>query len=324
LKQVVKIYFLILIISGLVLIDQTIVLALQGGVRPMSMGGAFVALADDSNASTWNPAGLAWQYDQELNLSATLTSRDEYITGDFVADNYVAYSKQIGQSEDFEYGTFGIFYQDSGYENQTTRAKTKIWVGGVAYGKQFFDNPDMAWGVSVNYYDFSSQIPGISSSDSVLGFNLGFLWFFAEDIAFGCLVENINEPSFAIYGVSTRLTRIWRPGIAYYMDDNTVFTLDIYDATGNTKDKGADYSQNVRLGFEHYFNEDFSLRLGAHQPNSQIDSSIYYSFGLGWQYSEFLSSHPVAYYFDYSFIYWQDPPVGNEDFLHQVGISARF
>ena len=28
------------------------------GTRPMSMGGAFIAVADDGNTITWNPAGL--------------------------------------------------------------------------------------------------------------------------------------------------------------------------------------------------------------------------------------------------------------------------
>ncbi len=29
------------------------------GARPMGMGGAFTAVADDANAPYWNPAGLA-------------------------------------------------------------------------------------------------------------------------------------------------------------------------------------------------------------------------------------------------------------------------
>ena len=28
------------------------------GTRPLSMGGAFIAVADDANAITWNSAGL--------------------------------------------------------------------------------------------------------------------------------------------------------------------------------------------------------------------------------------------------------------------------
>ena len=28
------------------------------GTRPLSMGGAFIAVADDANTITWNPAGL--------------------------------------------------------------------------------------------------------------------------------------------------------------------------------------------------------------------------------------------------------------------------
>ncbi len=318
-----RLFIMFLFVISLNIFNQNNVFAVQGGARPLSMGGAFVALADDANASTWNPAGLAWQKDQELSVSATMTARDEYVTGDFVSDDYIVYTKQLGFSES-KNGAIGVYYLNSTYENDVTRSKTILWYPGIAYGRQFFSNENMSWGVSLNYFNFESQIPGISSSDTALGLNAGFLWYFADKLAFGLMIENINEPTFAIHGVNNRLIRVWRPGLAYYMDDSTVFTFDIYDFTGNTKDKGSDFSQNVRFGMEHYFNEDFSLRLGAHNPNSTVDSSKFYSLGLGYQYAEFLGTHPVCYYFDYTFIYWQDPGVGNDDYLHQFGISCKF
>ncbi|MBU1088120.1 MAG: hypothetical protein KKD05_11475 [Candidatus Omnitrophica bacterium] len=322
-KYLSKRFFIILLIMGLMVICNQNVWAAQGGARPVSMGGAFVALADDANASTWNPAGLAWQKDQEFSASATINARNDYITGDFISDDYIVYTKQLGQT-DSKSGSVGVYYQNSTYENEITRSKTILMQPGIAYGRQFFSSENMAWGVSLNYFNFKSEIPGISSSDTAISLNAGFLWYMSEKMALGLLVENINEPTFTIHGVNSRLIRVWRPGLAYYMNESTVLTCDIYDLTGNTQDRGSDYSQNVRLGMEHYFNDDFSLRLGAHNPNSSMDSSKYYSLGLGWQYAEFFVTHPVCYYFDYTFVYWQDPAVGNEDYLHQFGISCKF
>ncbi|MBU1043690.1 MAG: hypothetical protein KJ915_04745 [Candidatus Omnitrophica bacterium] len=312
-----------LFIIGFIVIFNQNVWAVQGGARPISMGGAFVALADDANASTWNPAGLGWQKDHEVSVSSTINGRNDYITGDFVSDDYIVYTSKVAQS-DSEQGAIGVYFQNSTYENQITRSKTILWQPGIAYGRQFFSDPNKAWGISLNYFNFKSEIPGISSSDTALSLNAGFLWSITENLSLGLLVENINEPTFTIHGVNSRLIRVWRPGLAYYVDAATVLTFDIYDLTGNTKDRGSDFSQNVRLGMEHYINDDFSLRLGVHNPNSDVDSSKYYSLGLGWQYSEFFITHPVCYYLDYTFVYWQDPAVGNEDYLHQFGVSCKF
>jgi hypothetical protein len=45
--------YLIIVSSSLISQEQLFV-----GTRPLGMGGAFIAVADDGNTITWNPAGL--------------------------------------------------------------------------------------------------------------------------------------------------------------------------------------------------------------------------------------------------------------------------
>ena len=47
------ILYIMIVSSILVSQDQLFV-----GTRPLGMGGAFIAVADDGNTITWNPAGL--------------------------------------------------------------------------------------------------------------------------------------------------------------------------------------------------------------------------------------------------------------------------
>ncbi|MFH1094185.1 MAG: hypothetical protein V1739_08585 [Candidatus Omnitrophota bacterium] len=304
-----------------------LIYAAAGGARPISLGGAFVAMADDANAATWNPAGLAWQQEQELTYSGLFSKRGDYIPGDFISDDYIIYAQplRVNYRGDFdELGGLGVYFLNSGYEDDTTRAKQTVWQPGIAYGRAFSSNDTMAWGVSVNVQMYDSEIPGATASDNALGLNAGYLWYFNSSVTLGLLIENINEPTLSLYGVNSRIVRVWRPAIAYYMSDSTAVSLEIYDLTGNTKESGSDYSQNIRLGFEHNLSKEVSLRLGAHNINSEVDTSRYLSMGIGWMRSEFFDAKQMNYYVDYTFIYWTDPLSSMEDYTHQIGLTIKF
>lgn len=318
-------FFIICFISLFCFYDLSF--AAYGGARPISLGGAFVALADDAHAAIWNPAGLAWQQDQEVSYSGIFSKRGEYIPGDFISDDTLVYAQpvHVNYRGDFdETGGIGVYFMNSGYENETTRAKQAVWQPGIAYGRAFGADQAMAWGVSANFHMYDNEVPGATASDNAIALNAGYLWYLNNNVTLGMMVENINEPLISLFGVGTRLVRIWRPAIAYYFSDSTLFSLEIYDLTGNTKDSGSDYSHNIRVGFEHYLSEEVSLRLGAHNVNSEVDSSKYLSFGLGWLRSDFFSSKPINYYLDYTFVYWTDPVSGMEDSTHQVGFTVKF
>lgn len=76
----------IVIISVVILITFTAsAVFAQYGVRPMSLGGAFTAIADDANAAYWNPAGFAINPGVEVKGTALVDHRNETI-----GDNYAA------------------------------------------------------------------------------------------------------------------------------------------------------------------------------------------------------------------------------------------
>ncbi|MCK4995167.1 MAG: hypothetical protein KAS13_09025 [Candidatus Omnitrophica bacterium] len=301
--------------------------AAAGGARPISLGGAFVAIADDANAAIWNPAGLGWQKNRELSYSGILSKRGEYIPGDFISDGALIFAQplHINYRGDFdEFGGIGVYFLNSDYKNETTCAKQTLWQPGIAYGRVFSSNDAMAWGVSVNSYMYDSEVSGATASDNAVALNAGYLWYLNNSITLGLLVENINEPIISLYGVGSRIVRIWRPALAYYFSDSTILSLEIYDLTGNTSNSGSDYSQNIRLGLEHYLSNEISLRLGSHNINSEVDSSKYLSLGIGWLRSDFFNSKLINYYLDYSLIYWTDPISNMEKATHQLGFTVRF
>ncbi len=52
------------------------------GARALGMGGAFIAIADDASAASWNPGGLGQLIHRQVTLSGSLNSYETATTGD--------------------------------------------------------------------------------------------------------------------------------------------------------------------------------------------------------------------------------------------------
>jgi hypothetical protein len=68
------------------------------GTRPMGMGGAFTAVADDANAPYWNPAGVALNPEVSLTGGTLLNNRNTYV-GDNVANLKMCYETEMNPFE---------------------------------------------------------------------------------------------------------------------------------------------------------------------------------------------------------------------------------
>ncbi|MFA6431814.1 MAG: Tudor-knot domain-containing protein [Candidatus Margulisiibacteriota bacterium] len=64
------------------------------GARPMGMGGAFTAVANDANAAYWNPAGLALNPEVSITGSTMLSNRNMWV-GDNVANLKMCYDTEM-------------------------------------------------------------------------------------------------------------------------------------------------------------------------------------------------------------------------------------
>ena len=77
-RQVKFLILFLLSMGGLTIITFSAGACL--GARPLTMGGAFVAVSDDAHAGYWNPAGLALLSEQnhpyQLTGMYTLNNRD--------------------------------------------------------------------------------------------------------------------------------------------------------------------------------------------------------------------------------------------------------
>jgi hypothetical protein len=64
------------------------------GTRPMGMGGAFTAVADDANAPYWNPAGMALNPEVSATASTKLNNRNVWV-GDNIGNLKLCYETEM-------------------------------------------------------------------------------------------------------------------------------------------------------------------------------------------------------------------------------------
>jgi len=89
-------------------------LKIEAGARPVAMGGAFVAVADDANTTYWNPAGLAQIEEREITAM-----HNEWLEGiryEFLG--YVQPIKSERRSQGFGISAMALY--TTGLEERTT------------------------------------------------------------------------------------------------------------------------------------------------------------------------------------------------------------
>ena len=181
------------------------------GARPLGLGGAFVALADDSNASNYNAAGLA--YVKNIHLGATYAQRFSGL----VNYSIIACVLPIGRV-----GTIGadvgFLSEDSGiYNEQTFRfsyARTVIKQIGIGVNLKFFGTSYDEENEFVTENQYFAQ-----TSSSTFSFDIGLMAKPIHNLHIGLSAENLVPADISISEAETdTIPQNIRAGIVYRLE----------------------------------------------------------------------------------------------------------
>lgn len=228
------------------------------GARPLGMGGAFTAIADNADAPYWNPAGLGFVRDQEINTMQTRLSTD--------ADHYyISYVKPMGK------GTLGVSWIQVGIGAITqTTATVDAWnevqnLNTFSYFSNAFLfsyglplNPNISVGMTAKYLTSDMfQIQG----GQAYGYSLtpAVLIELRNKLRIGLKIDEIiNEQSWGT-GTVEKVPAKARLGVAYTeprgLLAGSTFALDL----GQTMD--STYSTELSAGYE-WAKDGLALRAG--------------------------------------------------------------
>jgi len=267
------------------------------GARPAGMGEAFCALADDINATYWNPAGLAQI--KEFQLTAIHKNWFEDINGGY-----------LGYLEPSNRGAVGVSmtYLDEGEMQEIKKDSTR---GGT------FKAQDI--GVTVSFAQAIKEplliganlkyIQQKIAEASGIGFaaDAGLIYKLTEYLNLGMVVQNIGPKiKFVKEGFPLPLTL--KTGLAY-KNKGINLALDV--------NKPIDNDPLVCLGVESKIGHIIALRLGYKYQTKDQKLDLYksapvgLSAGLGLEFGQ-------TYFLDYAYV-----PYGDLGETHRIAFVMK-
>jgi len=282
------------------------------GARPIGMGNAYTALADDVNSIYYNPAGLA-QLDESQFTSGYGKLYWGLDDGSNLGSGFVGYAHPL-----YHWGTLGAgwlnfglqgLYQENSFIFSYGRSLKKKFHAGLnlkllhkKYGRTpYTENALIDGGPATS----GERDPVFSKGYSKTGFSsdLGFLYRFNREYSVGLALMDINQPHMDLKNNGSRVPIGVKSGFLYNSDFLT-FALDTTFRNGDV---------NVYTGVEKWFSRrTFGARAGL-----GVGSRSFSNLALGTSYSRYL------FQFDYAFIY---PLSGIRDTYgsHRISLTLRF
>ena len=260
--------------------------------RTFSLGGAFVALADDASATVSNPAGLT-----QIRSLSFLSSYVRLYDLSELGEYYVAAAVPS------RLGALGVSWHRFALDDVMSEDVITL-----AYGRDYIrtsQDASLSFGGSIDIARVDIR-DTFNDSRTVVTGSLSVLLRPFSIIGLGLTIRNIGQPSFDFVagGGKTNLKTTQAIGLAYHWRERFVLVLQT--------DKGQDGRWRDRLGTEYLATGELTLRAGL------ADGDV--TGGVGLQVSGVsvdlgVTSHAVlgvSYLLSVGFALPQDTPEGAE------------
>jgi len=245
------------------------VLKIPAGVRPMGMGEAFAAIADDVNSMHWNPAGLAKMQKPEFNFSYNMWLLD-------IGYGNVNYAHPLGAlgtiGASISYLSMGTFY---GMDKNGARAPDFTGydlIVDVSYAQKLMQG--LSFGGSFKFLQEKIEV----EQAITWAIDAGVIYDLSEKFSLEFAVQNIGTGiQFTPTALPENLPLNIKIGCGYKPSEAMILALDVNIPNDNVV--------NVSAGMEYWLMSNFALRAG-YKTNRLNDlgalSGLCVGFGLKW------------------------------------------
>jgi hypothetical protein len=206
------------------------------GTRPLGMGGAFVAIADDANAVQENPAGMA--FFEKGARYAVFTHSNLYGISELSRDDLAFAQADMG------YSAFGLSWNRfSANLDQATWNEDAFTYGGARLASKGDSDswPKMAVGWQLKYLRVDSSLSDDGSGNSVdgatasgYGFSLGLLAKLRPSLSVGIMAQDLYSSISWASGTLEILPSVGRLGFAYRLTESSTFAAEARGLQGSS------------------------------------------------------------------------------------------
>lgn len=198
------------------------------GTRPLGMGGAFVAVADDANAVHENPAGMA--YFAKGERFASFTHSNLYGVSELSRD-FVAYAQS-----DSGFGAFGLSWSRfaANLDPETWTEDAFSYSGAALISSGAEDSwPKLAVGWQGKYLRVDSSFTEALGGGSVdggaatgYGVSLGLLAKLRPSLSVGIAAQDLYSSISWASGTLEIIPMVAKAGAAYRLTESTLFSAE--------------------------------------------------------------------------------------------------
>ena len=241
------------------------------GTRPLSMGGAFIAVADDANAITWNPAGLPGLRRSEF----TSTYANLYNLG--IDQSYIGFVRPFSDKVALGFDWSSVGFDD----NELSYSENKLnFAVGVQPNKLF------SFGLTLKYLMRDMLLDEASyGKSSGIGYDAGLLIQPLKNLKMGLGLYDLGGTSVSYKDKTTEtiLGQAFKLGISYMPINGLTLA--------------GDFGDRFHLGAEYIIASRVSLRAGVQQDMSGDEKIMVPSAGLSIKFKSIVmeygyESHP--------------------------------
>lgn len=308
------------------------------GARPLAMGGAFTGLADDANATYWNPAAMGLMKKTELTYTGTVYDRDVINYDDWLSMVFPLGSLQGNKG--FDFGSVGLAFMNnidkvtqrlaySWFNYSAQHELTTRWYI-LSYGRELKELVEgLCIGANVRYATIDYEVnealttsggtytANSSDSDTWYGIDVSmyYLW---QNLSIGFLFQDVNEPELTLFGSKSKYIANFRPGIAYRFGDRYILSAEVYNAL-----EEGDTNRSFRIGGEAQVTDNIAVRLGGYGIDTADEAGRAITGGIGFSSKKLFEN--VDTELSYAVMHWYKSDRDTEDkFTHFVSLSFKF
>lgn len=229
------------------------------GTRPLGLGGAFVAVADDSNAAQDNPAGMAF-LDKSARL-AGFTHSNLFNVG-FLSRDLITYAQA-----DSGFGAFGLGWSrfNATLDPEEWSEDSFIYAGAKLLSQaEGYPKISVGWQAKYMRVDsgFSENTDGLTVGGGTAtgyGLGLGLMIKLRPSLTIAMMAQDLYSSLSWATGTLEIIPTVGRGGLSYRLTENTLFSAEVR-GTQTSKGFGA---SSWHVGAENWFLDGKQLMWNA-------------------------------------------------------------